>query len=115
MGILNYLKEQLWSSDPKWDENSYPGPFTTRSDNDDQIAHHVNCYIDEKEVDCFTDQLAADGYVYNDVRDWYERTWSTNEGKETIQEVYKHESGEWKQLMIGYGDRGFYEEKVNAK
>ena len=37
------------------------------------------------------------------------------EGKETIQEVYKHESGEWKQLMIGYGDRVFYEEKVNAK
>ena len=48
------------------------------------------------------------------MRDWWERTWSTNEGQETILEVYKEEpTGEWKQLMIGYGDRGFYEEEVN--
>ena len=48
------------------------------------------------------------------MRDWWERTWSTNEGKETIIEAYKEDPpGEWKQLMIGYGDRVFYEEEVN--
>ena len=39
------------SSDPKWDDSEYPGPFTTRSDNDDAIAHHVNFPIDEQEED----------------------------------------------------------------
>ena len=70
--------------------------------------------VEEEPVPSFTDGLPAKGYVYNDVRDWWERTWSTNEGQETILEVYKEEpTGEWKQLMIGYGDRVFYEEEVN--
>ena len=70
--------------------------------------------VEEEPVPSFTDGLPEKGYVYNDVRDWWERTWSTNEGQETILEVYKEEpAGEWKQLMIGYGDRVFYEEEVN--
>ena len=51
MGIINWTKKQLWSSDPKWDDSEYPGQFTTRSDNDDAIAHHVNFPIDEQEED----------------------------------------------------------------
>ena len=70
--------------------------------------------VEEEPVPSFTDRLPAKGYQYNDVRDWWERTWSTNEGQETILEVYKEEpAGEWKQLMIGYGDRVFYENPVN--
>ena len=70
--------------------------------------------VETEPVPSFTDGLTDKGYVYNDVRDWWERTWSTNEGQETILEVYKEEpAGEWKQLMIGYGDRVFYEEKVD--
>ena len=70
--------------------------------------------VETEPVPSFTDGLTDKGYVYNDVRDWWERTWSTNEGKETIIEAYKEDSsGEWKQLMIGYGDRVFYEEKVD--
>jgi len=81
---------------------------------DDFNPDRVVCTLDDREVDCFTSQLEADGYVYNDIRDWWERTWSTNEGKESIQEVYKLEGDNWKQLMIGYGDRVFYEENVNV-
>ena len=70
--------------------------------------------VEEEPVPSFTDRLPEKGYVYNDVRDWWERTWATNEGQETILEVYKEEpAGEWKQLMIGYGDRVFYENPVN--
>ena len=70
--------------------------------------------VEEEPVPSFTDGLSAKGYQYNDVRDWWERTWSTNEGQETILEVYKEEpAGEWRQLMIGYGDRVFYENPVN--
>ena len=58
------------------------------------------------------DRLENDGYVYNDILDWYERTWSTNEGKETIKEVYKEKEDGWYNIMIGYGDRVFYEEKI---
>ncbi len=74
----------------------------------------VVCTLDDKEVDCFTDQLEADGYEYESTKDWWVRKWTTNEGKESILEAYKLEDGEWKQLMVGYGDRVFYEEKVES-
>ena len=67
-----------------------------------------------KEVDCFTDQLQADGYVYNDIRDWWERQWTTNQGKESIIEAYKQDDQGWKSIMVGYGDRVFYEERVKG-
>ena len=46
--------------------------------------------------------------------EWWERKWTTNEGKESILEVYQElEHGGWNKLMIGYGDRVFFEEKVD--
>ena len=69
--------------------------------------------IADVEVDCFADRLESEGYKYDSGNDWYERTWTTNEGKESIREVYQQlENGEWNKLMIGYGDRVFFEEKV---
>lgn len=63
----------------------------------------------------FIDVIESRGYKYDSGNDWYERTWSTNKGSETIKEVYQQlENGSWKQLMIGYGDRVFYEESVDG-
>ena len=76
----------------------------------------IHCYVDGKEVDCFIDRLETEGYKYDSGNDWWERTWSTNNGKESIREVYQQlESGNWKQLMIGYGDNIFYEESVKVE
>ena len=75
----------------------------------------VHCYVDGNEVDCFTDNLESQGYRYDSGNDWWERTWSTNKGKESIREVYQQlENGNWNQLMIGYGDRVFYQEIVKV-
>ena len=58
--------------------------------------------------------LKSKGYVYDEGNDWYQRIWTTNEGQESITEVYQQlENGKWNKLMIGYGDRVFYEEKVD--
>ncbi len=61
----------------------------------------------------FIEGIKTEGYTYNDIRDWYERTWTTNEGKESIIEAFKQDDEGWKKVMIGYGDRVFYEERVN--
>ena len=62
----------------------------------------------------FISSLKEKGYVYNLGNEWWERKWTTNQGKESIREVYQElENGEWKQLMIGYGDNVFFEEKVD--
>ena len=75
----------------------------------------VHCYVEGNEVDCFTDNLESQGYRYDSGNDWWERTWSTNKGKESIREVYQQlENGNWNQLMIGYGDRVFYQEIVKV-
>ena len=76
----------------------------------------VHCYVDGKEVDCFIDRLEIEGYRYDSGNEWWQRIWSTNNGKESIKEIYQPlESGNWKQLMIGYGDNIFYEETVNVQ
>ena len=63
----------------------------------------------------FIDLIESRGYKYDSGNDWYERTWQTNMGSETIKEVYQQlENGSWKQLMIGYGDNIFYEENVDG-
>ncbi len=83
---------------------------------DDFNPEKIHCYVDGKEVDCFIDRLETEGYRYDSGNDWWERTWSTNNGKESIREVYQQlESGNWKQLMIGYGDNIFYEESVKVR
>ena len=59
--------------------------------------------------------IADEGYTYDKDNEWWQRKWITNGGKESIVEVFQElESGDWKQLMIGYGDRVFYEEQVNG-
>ena len=63
----------------------------------------------------FLQGLKDKGYSYDSGNEWWERKWITNGGKESILEVNQElENGEWKQLMIGYGDHVFYEEKVDA-
>ena len=62
----------------------------------------------------FLQDLKEKGYMYNLGNEWWERKWTTNQGKESIREVYQElENGEWKQLMIGYGDHVFFEEQVD--
>jgi hypothetical protein len=61
----------------------------------------------------FVEELGDKGYTYDSGNEWYARKWTTNNGKESILEVYqKLENGEWNKLMIGYGDRVFFEENV---
>ena len=72
-----------------------------------------NLDLPEEQEDPLILVLKSKGYVFDSGNDWWERIWTTNEGKETIREVYQQlESGDWNKLMIGYGDRIFYEEKV---
>ena len=37
----------------------------------------------------FIDNLIKNGYEYNNDKDWYERSWTTNNGKERIVQTYK--------------------------
>ena len=60
----------------------------------------------------FLAKLETKGYTFDEDKNWYVRTWTTNKGAESILEVYQKTDGQWKQLMIGYGDRIFYEENV---
>ena len=63
----------------------------------------------------FLQGLKDKGYSYDSGNEWWERKWITNGGKESILEVHQElQNGEWKQLMIGYGDHVFYEEKVDG-
>ncbi len=63
-----------------------------------------------------TEKLKDDGYAYDRDNDWWERIWTTNEGKESIREIFQPlESGKWKKLMIGYGDTIFYDEDVDPE
>ena len=64
--------------------------------------------------DYFISSLKEKGYMWEIGNEWWERKWTTNEGKESILEVYQElEHGGWNKLMIGYGDRVFFEEKVD--
>ena len=99
------VNEWLVSSDPKWDPDK------------------VTCTIDDVEVDMkecdgidpFVQKIESQGYKYDAGNGWWSRTWTTESTpKESIEEVYQQlENGGWNQLMIGYGDRIFYEEKVD--
>ena len=62
----------------------------------------------------FIDLIESRGYKYDSGNDWWARTWTTeSEPKSSIEEVYQRlENGKWKQVMIGYVDRVFYEEDV---
>ena len=97
--FFNLNINEFWVKPEK--DTVYHGTANPNATNSELDAKRVICYNDDKEVDCFTD-----------IRDWWERTWTTNQGKESILEVYKKDDDGWRQLMIGYGDNIFYEEKV---
>ena len=79
------------------------------------ISEEYNKKMREMEKkEFFLLDLKEKGYMYNLGNEWWERKWTTNQGKESIREVYQElENGEWKQLMIGYGDHVFFEENVS--
>ena len=79
------------------------------------ISEEYNKKMREMEKkEYFISSLKEKGYMYNLGNEWWERKWTTNQGKESIREVYQElENGQWKQLMIGYGDRVFFEEEVS--
>ena len=79
------------------------------------ISEEYNKKMREMEKkEFFLQDLKEKGYMYNLGNEWWERKWTTNQGKESIREVYQElENGEWKQLMIGYGDHVFFEENVS--
>mgnify|MGYP001166909465 FL=1 len=74
----------------------------------------TNSELDAKRivVNPILEDMEKDGYSYDQGNEWWVRTWTTNQGKETIREIYQQlENGKWNKLMIGYGDRVFYEEE----
>ena len=79
------------------------------------ISEEYNKKMREMEKkEFFLQDLKEKGYMYNLGNEWWERKWTTNQGKESIREVYQElENGKWKQLMIGYGDHVFFEEQVD--
>ena len=79
------------------------------------VDEEYNRKMAEKEKkEYFISSLKEKGYMYDLGNEWWERKWTTNQGKESIREVYQElENGQWKQLMIGYGDRVFFEEEVS--
>ena len=61
----------------------------------------------------FLEKLDTKGYTFDEKKNWYVRTLTTNNGKESCLEVYqKDEESNWKAIM--YGDDGniFYEHPV---
>ncbi len=67
----------------------------------------------DSELD-FIEQLLSDGYEYNTHHHCYERVWTTNDGKESITELYLKDSNsdDWFHKMIGYEGSIFYQERV---
>jgi hypothetical protein len=102
-----------------WENGVYrrtANPNATDSEFDPFDPEKVTCSIDDDEVDCATFKLEDDGYAYDQDNEWWVRTWTTNNGKESIQEVFQQlENGKWNKLMIGYGDQIFYEQQVDPE
>ena len=105
------------TANPNATDSEFDIPRFENPDESDEIEEaKVQCSIDDDEVECITFKLEEDGYTYDRGNDWWERTWTTNNGKETIREVFQQlESGKWNKLMIGYGDTIFYENQVDPE
>ena len=81
------------------------------------------CFVDEEhnrkmeeyeKKQFFLRRIAEEGYTYDNDNEWWQRKGTTNNDKESILEIYQElENGSWKKLMIGYGDRVFFEEEVS--
>ena len=102
-----------------WENGVYrrtANPNATDSEFDPFDPEKVTCSIDDEDVDCVTFKFEDDGYAYDQDNEWWVRTWTTNNGKESIQEVFQQlENGKWNKLMIGYGDQIFYEQQVDPE
>ena len=63
----------------------------------------------------FLEKLDAKGCIYNEDKGWYERTWTTNNGKESCLEVYQEdEEGNWTVKMYGEDGDIFFENPVRV-
>ena len=63
-----------------------------------------SAYGNKKEVpDPFIDELKSKGFEYEEDKQRWIRTWSTNNGEEKCYEVYDYESEtkSWHQVMLG--------------
>ena len=68
---------------------------------DDREIFPVN---EDPEKD-FINNLIKNGFEYNNDKDWYERSWTTNNGKERIVQTYKKK---WVETLMSDGEV-FYE------
>ncbi len=51
-------------------------------------------------------EMEEKGFAYNDAKEWFERTWMTNNGEESVLEVYKYlNSHSWRRFYMAKGDR----------
>ena len=58
----------------------------------------------------FTERLVTRDFKYNKDKSWWERTWTTNHGKESALECYQLVDGDkWKAIMISSDGDIFYE------
>ena len=63
----------------------------------------------------FLEKLDTKGYTFDEKKNWYVRTWTTNNGKESCLEVYqKDEESNWKVIMYGTEGDIFYEHPVEV-
>ena len=117
--ISNIFKKDIKQRDDfRNDTNIYESPdggktvYVRKSNQDPKFRSRVIINHD----DPFIDELLSKGYTFDIANSWYRRRWTTNQGAESIEEVYQMlEHGEeksWKHLMIGYGNKIFYEEPV---
>ena len=117
--ISNIFKKDIKQRDDfRNDTNIYESPdggktvYVRKSNQDPKFRSRVIINHD----DPFIDELLAKGYTFDIGNSWYRRRWTTNQGAESIEEVYQMlEHGDnksWKHLMIGYNNKIFYEEPV---
>ncbi len=60
-------------------------------------------------------ELKSKGYKYDTDKDWWSRTWSTNEGAENVQQVAAFTGNVWRQMMIGEDGQTFYENSLDQR
>ena len=100
------------------EKNIYESPdggntvYVRKSNQDPKFRSRVIINHDDPLID----ELISKGYTFDIANSWYRRRWSTNNGAESIEEVYQMvEHGDnksWKHLMIGFNNEIFYEEPV---
>ena len=58
----------------------------------------------------FIETLTVRDFKYNEDKSWWERTWTTNHGKESALECYQLVDGDkWKAIMLSQDGDIFYE------